>query len=51
MTSYLIDSFRDRNEPALLGHLAEDCAFCKIIAGQAEAHKVYENDFVIAILG
>ena len=28
----------------------EDCLFCKIINGQIPAHKVYEDDFVIAFL-
>jgi histidine triad (HIT) family protein len=27
-----------------------DCLFCKIIAGQIPAHKVYENDRVLAFL-
>ena len=27
-----------------------DCLFCKIIAGQIPAHKVYENDSVLVIL-
>lgn len=28
-----------------------ECPFCRIIQGEDEAHKVYENDKVIAILG
>jgi histidine triad (HIT) family protein len=28
----------------------EDCIFCRIVAGQVPAHRVYENDAVVAFL-
>jgi len=28
----------------------DDCIFCEIVAGQASAEKVYEDDYVIAIM-
>ena len=30
--------------------MADDCIFCRIAAGEAPAHKIYENDSVFAIM-
>jgi histidine triad (HIT) family protein len=30
--------------------MADDCIFCRIAAGDAPAHKIYENDSVFAIM-
>jgi len=49
MTSFIIDVHRHR-----LMHpswkLAQDCSFCRIIRGELPAHRVFENDKVVAIL-
>ena len=31
-------------------HKADDCIFCKIIAGDIPSSKVYENEHVVAFL-
>jgi histidine triad (HIT) family protein len=30
--------------------MADDCVFCSIVGGAAPAERVYENDFVVAIM-
>jgi diadenosine tetraphosphate (Ap4A) HIT family hydrolase len=30
--------------------MADDCVFCSIVDGTAPAERVYENDFVVAIM-
>lgn len=49
MTSFIIKTQLERqNQP-----WKDDsfCAFCKIVSGELQAFRVYENDKVIAILG
>lgn len=31
-------------------HMEKDCIFCKIVAGEIEAEKIYEDDFTLAFL-
>lgn len=54
MTSFIIKSHVDR-EPAPQWKSEMDsmtaCPFCRIAKSEAPAHKVYETDKVIAILG
>ncbi|KIJ54908.1 hypothetical protein M422DRAFT_73658 [Sphaerobolus stellatus SS14] len=50
MTSFIIDAHLNRKMPAQWKSDASFCAFCRIIFEGASAHKVYENENVIAIL-
>lgn len=53
MTSHIIDQVK-RKETSPRWRPADDgtfCAFCRIIYEGARAHKVYEDDHVIGILG
>ncbi|KAJ3011003.1 hypothetical protein NUW54_g2311 [Trametes sanguinea] len=49
MTSFIIKAHEGRSIP-LEWKLDAGCAFCKIVRGEAPAHKMYETDTVIAIL-
>ncbi|KAJ7505534.1 HIT-like protein [Mycena galericulata] len=48
MTSFLIKAHESR-PPSSWGS-DPDCAFCRIVSGDAPATRVFENDLVIAIL-
>ncbi|KAI0801744.1 HIT-like domain-containing protein [Irpex lacteus] len=49
MTSFIIKAHEGRNLPESW-KTDPDCAFCRILGGQAPAFKVFENELVIAIL-
>ncbi|TDL17707.1 HIT-like protein [Rickenella mellea] len=49
MTSFIIEEQVGRHIPATW-KTDPECPFCRIIQGKDEAHKIYENDKVIAIL-
>lgn len=50
MTSFQISQFDGRKlHPDW--ELDDDCPFCKIIEGKASAHRLYEDEYVVAILG
>ncbi|GAA6024670.1 hypothetical protein JCM11491_003459 [Sporobolomyces phaffii] len=48
MTSHLIDHFNQRT--TAVTSAVGDCTFCDIAAGRQPAHKVYEDDDVLAFL-
>ncbi|KAG7445778.1 HIT-like protein [Guyanagaster necrorhizus] len=48
MTSFLIKAHVDRKPSAW--HTDPECAFCRIISGEAPSRRVYEDDKIIAIL-
>jgi hypothetical protein len=50
MTSFMIAAHHGRPLPEAW-NLKDDCPFCRIIAGKSAAHRLYEDDKVIAILG
>jgi hypothetical protein len=50
MTSFIIQSHADR-PPSSWSKQMEDCTFCSILRKELPAWVVYENEFVIAILG
>ena len=51
MTSHLIDTFSRRaSKPGLSKSVDAGCLFCHIISGHEKSHKVYEDDYSIAIL-
>lgn len=50
MTSFIIKAHEGRSPPEAW-KTDPDCAFCRILKGQAPAFKVFENELVIAILG
>lgn len=50
MTSFMIQAHEGRQIPPAWNKDAR-CIFCKIVSGDAEAHKLFENDKVVAILG
>jgi len=49
MTSFMISAHASR-PPLPASWLDPECAFCRIISGTHPAHKVYEDERVIAIL-
>jgi len=50
MTSFQISQF-DGRKPDPDWELVDDCPFCKIIEGKASSHRLYEDEYVVAILG
>ncbi|KAF8606758.1 HIT-like protein [Ceratobasidium sp. AG-I] len=51
MTSHLIDTFSRRaSKLDLSQNLDAACLFCQIVSGHEKSHKVYEDDYSIAIL-
>jgi hypothetical protein len=51
MTSFIIGDHKTRKVAQSWKEDTPFCAFCRIIENGAKAHKVYENQKVIAILG
>lgn len=50
MTSFIIQAHEKREVPPSWKQHPE-CPFCRIIRGEAPAHRIYETDKVIALLG
>ena len=50
MTSFIIKAHENRTLPDTWQQ-HPDCPFCRIVRGEAPAHKLYENDKVVALLG
>ena len=53
MTSFIIDAHLDRpSAPSwMITGSESDCPFCRILRSELPAHRVFENDKVLAILG
>jgi hypothetical protein len=50
MTSFQISQFDGRKlHPDW--DFVDDCPFCKIVEGKSSSHRLYEDEYVVAILG
>ncbi len=50
MTSFIIKAQANRPVPEFW-RADKECVFCRIIRGAAHAHRVYEDNHVVAFLG
>ena len=51
MTSYVLEDHEKRAPVPAAWSDQPHCIFCRIIAGNAPAYRLYENEMVVAILG